>query len=304
MLAPVVIFVYARPEHTIKTVESLAKNMFADETDVYIFSDGAKSERVQPAVDAVRAYIDTLGQRMLFKSVTVTKTGKNNGLANSVITGVTEVIRKHGKVIVVEDDLISSLDFLQYMNCALDFYRSDIRIWSICGYTFRIQFPRDYTADVYLSYRGGSWGWATWLDRWHTVDWQVKDYHEFRASKRRRTQFNRGGRDMCEMMDNQMRGIIDSWAIRWCYAQSKRDMLTVYPRTSRIANIGLDGSGTHSGVAPEFVVSLQADIKPVHFEAVQLDERIVSQFCDRFGTRYEWAFKRFKRSVKRLICMR
>ena len=116
----------------------------------------------------------------LFKKIHIIKAETNKGLARSVISGVTEIIEQYDKVIVVEDDLISAPDFLQYMNNALDFYKEDKSIWSICSYTFKMNIPVHYKHDVYLSYRGGSWGWATWKDGWKKVDWEVDDYSNFK----------------------------------------------------------------------------------------------------------------------------
>lgn len=301
MLAPVVVFVYARPEHTIQTIESLAHNVLADRTEVFIYSDAAKNEKAQQNVELVREYIDTLKKRNMFKALHIIKSDMNMGLARSVIFGVTEIIQKYGKVIAVEDDLVSAPDFLQYMNDALDFYKEDSRIWSICGYTFKMRIPSDYKHDVYLSYRGGSWGWATWKDRWEKVDWDVADYYLFKRDKKQRLKFNRGGRDMADMLDSQMQGKIDSWAIRWCYAQSKLNMLTVYPIVSRIKNIGLDGTGTHSGINPKYDTVISNEFNKCRFENIDLDKRITKSFRDYFVTKTEYFINKLKRPIKNLL---
>lgn len=304
MLAPVIIFVYARLEHTKKTIESLAKNYLADEIEVYIYSDAPKNEKVIEKVKLVREDIGSLPERDLFKSVKIIKAESNKGLANSIILGVSEIIERYGKVIVVEDDLVSSPDFLQYMNAALDYYEKDDKIWSISGYTFNIDIPRDYNGnDVYLSYRGCSWGWASWKDRWEKVDWDVSDYNHFKTNKKLRKKFNRGGRDRANMLDLQMQGKIDSWSIRWGYAQSKLDMLTVYPIVSRIRNIGLDGTGTHSGITLKFDVILNDGNNRCEFETVELDNRIVKSFRDQFGTSFDYFVIGIKSYIKRLLGM-
>lgn len=303
MLSPVIIFVYARPDHTRKTIESLAKNYFADETEVYICSDAAKNEKTIEKVKLVREYIGSLPERNLFKSVKIIKAESNKGLANSVILGVSEIVEQYGKVIVVEDDLVSSSDFLQYMNGALDYYEGDNSIWSISGYTFKIKIPKNYKSGIYLSYRGCSWGWATWKDRWEKVDWKVLDYQDFKSNENHRKKFNRGGRDMSNMLDSQMQGKINSWAIRWCYAQSKLDMLTIYPIVSRIKNIGLDGTGTHSGITSKFDVILNDGNNECKFETVKLDKRIVKSFRDQFGTNFDYFVIGIKAYIKRLLGM-
>jgi hypothetical protein len=301
MFAPVIIFVYVRPEHTIKTIEALSINRLAKETNVFIFSDAPKNDKVIDKVKEVREYIDSLQNRKLFKSITIKKAEENMGLANSVISGVNEIINEYGRVIVVEDDLITSVDFLEYMNDALEYYENDNEIWSISGYTFKIDIPKNYKSDVYISYRGCSWGWATWRNRWNKVDWDVKDYEEFKLNNKLRKKFNRGGRDMSDMLDNQMAGKIDSWAIRWCYAQFKLDMLTVYPIVSRVKNIGLDGSGTHSGVTVKFDTILSDGKSKCIFDKPRVNRHILKNFKDYYGTSFDYFIIGIKKLVKKLL---
>lgn len=303
MLAPVVIFVYNRPTHTMQTIESLAKNFLAKETEVFIFSDAAKNEKSYKKVEDVRKYINSLPERKLFKSIEITKAGSNKGLSSSVISGVSQIINKYNKVIVVEDDLISSKDFLQYMNDALDYYEKNKKIWSISGYNIPIQIPNNYKSEIYFFYRGCSWGYATWKDRWEEVDWKVTDYNEFKNNKKLRKEFNRGGLDMADMLDSQMQGKIDSWAIRWCYTQWKLDMLTVYPVVSRIKNIGMDGTGTHNGATSHFNSDLNDEDKKCNFNDVGLNKEILKSFQDHCMTPYEYLLVQLKNLVKKALRM-
>lgn len=303
MVAPLLIFVYARPDHTKKTIEAIAKNDLAAQTNVFIFSDAAKNAKTEEKVIEVRDYIDTLENRNLFKSVTIIKADKNKGLANSIISGVTQVIDKYEEVIVLEDDLVTSPDYLQYMNDALNYYRNNQNIWSISGYTFQLKIPENYNHDIFLSYRGCSWGWATWKDRWDQVDWEVTDYKEFTSNRVMRDKFNRGGRDMSPMLDMQMKGEVDSWAIRWCYSQSKLNLLTVYPVISRIQNIGLDGSGTHSGITNKYDSILYNSEKPCVFENIELNDEILKEFKDHYGTKMELFWSEFKTEIKKKLLL-
>ncbi|MCK5156203.1 MAG: glycosyltransferase [Spirochaetales bacterium] len=300
MLAPVVVFVYNRPDHTEKTIESLAKNHLARETEVFIYADGAKNEKSIEPVQLVRDYIDSLHERSLFKSIHIIKVASNKGLANSVIDGVSEVVNQHEKVIVVEDDLVSSTDFLQYMNEALDYYEENRRIWSISGYSVNITIPKNYINDIYVTNRGCSWGYATWKDRWERVDWEVADYKRFKIDRKLRRRLNRGGRDMANMLDLQMRGELNSWAIRWCYTQSKLNMLTIYPVHSRIRNIGLDGTGTHSGEDTYCDVIL-ADNKKCKFEDIELDRRIVKAFRKYYIPTPQYLIITIKYEIKKIL---
>lgn len=281
-LAPIILFVYARPEHTRKMIEALAKNTLAKESEVYIFSDNAKKSKDNEKVKEVREYINTIPKKDYFKKVTIIEAKENKGLANSVIDGVTEIINEKERAIVVEDDLISSKFFLEYMNNALEFYSKDESIWSISGYNLPIEIPKEYEYDVYLGYRGCSWGWATWKDRWNTVDWEVKDYKKFKHSYVERKKINRGGPDMAQMLDAQMKGLCDSWAIRWCYEQSKQNKYTIYPVKSLIQNCGLDGTGTHSGINNSFDVELNQTLPTLKRNLV-INKKISKSFYNKFN---------------------
>lgn len=292
-LSPIIVFVYNRLEHTKNTIDALSKNELAKESELWIFSDNAKNEKDIEKVENVRTYIHLIEEQKLFKSVKIIEADKNKGLANSVIDGVTKVINNSNKVIVVEDDLITSKYFIKYMNEALDFYEKDEKIWSISGYNLPIKIHNDYKFDVYLGYRGCSWGWATWKDRWDTVDWKVKDYRSFKHNLFKRKKMNRGGPDMAQMLDAQMSNKCDSWAIRWCYSQSKQNKYTIYPVESLIINQGLDGSGTHSGNDRSFDVKMNLRIPKLEAE-LKIDKKISKSFYNKF-------YYGLKQKIKELI---
>ncbi|PHC41187.1 sugar transferase [Bacillus toyonensis] len=248
-LAPIVLFVYNRPEHTRKTIKSLQENKLSSESELFIFSDAPRNENDIEDVKMVRDVINEING---FKNITVIKAEHNRGLANSVINGITEIINKYGTVIVLEDDLITSPNFLSYMNESLNFYSENLNVWSISGYTPDIKFPEGYNDEIYLSLRGCSWGWATWKHQWDLVDWNVSDYDSFKSSLEKRRKFNMGGNDLSYMLDDQMASRINSWAIRWVYSQHKQNKYTIYPVNSLVSNIGLDFSGTHSSNSDKY----------------------------------------------------
>ena len=155
------------------------------------------------------------------------------------IEGVNDILKTHETVIVLEDDLVSSPNFLSYMNQALKFYKNEAKVFSITGYSRPIH-NVESEADVYFTSRSSSWGWAIWKDRWVNIDWEVKDYSAFKNSSFLRRNFNKMGSDMSQMLDRQMQGKINSWAIRWCYHQFKYDLYSVHPFVSKIDNIGFN----------------------------------------------------------------
>lgn len=247
MKAPVVLFVYNREDKARACLAALEQNDLVEQSDLYIFSDGYKSKQDEKQVNDVRSFLIEYKKKSKFKNVYIKENETNNGLAKSVINGVSYVIDRYGKVIVVEDDLITAKDFLQYMNDGLDFYESNLRYGSISAFTFPLQCLKNYKEDIYVLRKGDCWGWGTWKDRWKTVDWDVSNYEKLMSNYRFRREFNKLQYDFTRLLSKWKRGKSNSWAIRWCLHLFLNEQLTVYPRISRTQNIGLDGSGTNCG---------------------------------------------------------
>lgn len=231
MKTPVVIFAFNRPDSLSRLIESIKSNPGHGEHEYHIFVDGARKDEER---DAVREVIRIA--RSFTDNVHASET--NRGLGPSIISGVSEIIRKTGQVIVLEDDLVLMPGFLNYMEEGLRRYRDDGRIFSVCGYGLKIRRPAGYEGDVYLNNRSSSWGWGTWADRWETVDWDVKDFPQLKESKSLQRAFNRGGSDMFGMLKGYMEGANRSWAIRFCYAQHRQGKYSVHPFRSQVANEG------------------------------------------------------------------
>ncbi|WDF62502.1 sugar transferase [Flavobacterium sp. KACC 22763] len=242
-LAPIVLFTFKRLDTLKKTVESLQQNYLAAESDLYIFSDAAKGESDKQAVSAVRKYINSIDG---FKSITIHEGISNKGLATSIIDGVSEVLKVHQNVIVLEDDLVTTSNFLNFMNESLERFADHKKVFSVSGFSFNLNMDKKYPYDIYFLNRGWSWGWATWKDRWEQVDWQIEDYELFVKNKKARKAFSQGGSDLNTMLEKQMTGKLDSWAIRWFYNQYKFNGLTVYPIKSKIINEGFGADATHT----------------------------------------------------------
>ena len=241
-LAPIILFVYCRPYHTQKTIEALRANFLAEQSDLYIFSDGARDNKISERVQQVRQYIHNIDG---FHSVKINERAENLGLAKSIITGVSEVISERGRVIVMEEDLISSPNFLDFANQALEKYEKEKKVFSIAGYTYKLKIPSDYEFDNYFTPRCESLGWGTWIDRWQKVDWDIIDFNKFIADKVEQQKFSAAGEDLVDMLKKQVAGKLDSWAVRWCYAHHKNDACCSYPVDSKIIHIGDDKYATH-----------------------------------------------------------
>lgn len=240
---PVLLFTYKRLEILKNNVNHLLLNPEVVDTDLFIFSDGPKSEEDSPLIEQVREYLSIIKG---FKSVTISLSASNKGLANSVISGVSKVLSHTEAVIVLEDDLEVSNDFLYYMNVCLNKYKNSKKVFSISGFSLPFKHDKVIKSDVYFLKRSWSWGWATWRDRWIDIDWEIKDYDSFVSSKLLKNKFALCGSDLNQMLAKQMAGNIDSWAIRWMYNQFKIGGLSAYPLYTKVINRGFDQHATHT----------------------------------------------------------
>lgn len=240
-LAPIVLFVYNRPNHTKLTIEALKQNELAKESDLIIFSDAPKNENAKASVTDVRKYIRSVRG---FKSIKIIEREKNFGLANSIIEGVTKVVNKYGEIIVLEDDLITSKYFLRFMNDALDVYQNDSKVASISGYVYPI---KDLPETFFIK-GADCWGWATWKRAWDLFEKDGKKLLRDLEEKKLLNEFDFDGTyKYSEMLKNQIEGKNNSWAVRWYASAFLKNKLTLYPGKSLVSNIGNDTIGTHSG---------------------------------------------------------
>lgn len=279
--APIAVFGYNRIEKIRACVAALEKCDEAKESDLYIFADGPRGDKDRDKVLQVQEWVrEYASSSYPFKTVTANIKPQNAGLAASIISGVTDLMNRYGKVIVVEDDLIVSPYFLRYMNEGLEFYQNDDKVWAMASYGYDLKALRSYNHDVYASYRASSWGWASWKDRWDSVDWEVSDYERLLEDKDAQKKFCRGGGDLLTYLNMQMKGQMDSWAIRWNYSASKQDKVTIYPRRGLVSNRGFDGSGTHntgkSGYAD--VLYLPENGYDIKLEHIAPDSKVTREF--------------------------
>lgn len=274
-LAPIVLFVYNRPKHTKKTLQSLEMSICATDSELYIFSDGAKTADQIDAVNQVRAIIR---EPWHFKRIHIVERARNIGLAQNIIKGVGEVVEKHGKVIVLEDDLEISKFGLQYFNDALTHYEPDEKVMEISGYMYPVA-DSERLPETFFFRVANSWGWATWHRAWKHFNPDIEQL----TANFTKDDIKRFSIDHSENFWNQVKlykkGKINSWAIRWYLSVFNAGGLVLYPRNSMIQNTGTDGSGTHSDVdqvykvdlAPEKVTQFSTDIAelPAAYEAIR-----------------------------------
>ncbi|EHJ9982700.1 glycosyltransferase family 2 protein [Vibrio parahaemolyticus] len=238
--APIVIFAFNRPNNVRSLLSSLMKCDGSKYTEVYIYIDGHRELSEQKVVH--RTYSTCLEYLNCFKSVKIIRRNENLGLAKSLKSGISDVLELHDKIIVLEDDLVLSKDFLTYMNQALSFYQDDKRVGSISGFTTKLSTSSQY--DNYFHPRPCSWGWATWKDRWESCDW---DYIPSDINQKLRLKLSayKAGQDVYRMYQNQLRGKINSWAIIWTVNHLLKSLHVVYPYQSKVKNIGFGEDATH-----------------------------------------------------------
>ncbi len=274
--APILLFVFNRPVHTQKTVEALQHNDLAQQSDLFIFSDGPRHARDVQAVESVRNYIKGVGG---FKSVTIIERATNVGLSTSIVGGVTDIINKTGRVIVLEDDLVTSPYFLRYMNDALELYEHETKVISVHGYVYPV---KGVLPETFFIKGADCWGWATWKRGWDMYQQDGKKLLTQIQSAHRTKEFNfDGSYPFTQMLKAQTYGLVNSWAIRWYASAFLSDALTLYPGKSLVSNCGLDDSGTHTGKTSLFDVGVSTT--PVQVKRLSVCEdvaakRIIIQF--------------------------
>ncbi|WP_080240651.1 glycosyltransferase family protein [Spirosoma rigui] len=237
MLAPVLLFAFKRAHELQQTLSALRANYLAAETELYVFVDGPRRDDEVDKVNAVHAVVNSIDG---FKSVHRVYSKHNIGCADSIIAGVTQILKQHPSVIVLEDDVVTTPNFLDFMNQSLRLYAFVPQVFSIGGYTFPFRKPDQYANDGYFFQRTCAWGWGIWADRWNQVDWSLDDFDAFMANPLARRQFNAGGSDRVRMLKRAQTRDIDAWDIRLCYAEYKAGGYTLYPTISKTINIGVD----------------------------------------------------------------
>lgn len=295
--APILLFVYNRPEHVRRNIQALLKNELAAESELFIYSDAAKDETSQAAVKEVRAFIRSIQG---FKKITITERAENWGLARSIIDGVTTLINRYGRVIVLEDDLVVAPHFLQFMNDALETYRDEERVGHIqaCDFTHDLSLP-----DTFLIKWTGSWGWATWDRAWKHFNADGKALLTELESRKLTYTFDFNGKyGYTRMLRRQIEGKNNSWAIRWNASLFLKDILSLNVGKSLVQNEGFDGSGTNCGGGGLYASELYMERLPVK-KISPIEENIQARnayvrYYARTNSFMAKAIRRIKRTLK------
>lgn len=290
-LAPVVLFAYDRPEHLRMTLKALSQNTLANQSELFIYCDGPKDnakESGRKVIDEVRKIAR---EQLWCKQVHVIESERNKGLANSIIDGVTDIVNRYGKVIVLEDDLVTSPGFLKYMNDALELYQDDERVMHVTGYMFPVgkKLPETFFYEV-----PHCWGWGTWARSWAYFSNDIDEIYGYWSS--RWNEFNKwGGDDLQRQLTNNYTGKLNTWFVKWHAAVLRRNGLTLYPCRSLVNNIGWDGTGDNCRSSTKYIVTDMPD--SIHVSRSSITESRKAAHAIRVFQAGHWYSKRYRNKV-------
>ena len=297
-LAPIVLFVYNRPWHAQKTVEALRGNTLAKASTLYVYADGPKTTDRVSHIQQVRNYIRSITG---FKRIEIIERDANMGLARSIIAGVSKVVNRHGKVIVLEDDCVTSPHFLNFMNRNLDAYAETKNIFMVGGHCPPdMHFPEDYHDGVFFAPRGCSWGWGTWKSRWEKARWFDNEYFSsLLQNEDFCCEFKAGGKDKLKILRDYLFNKIDTWDIQWLVTLWEQKGLTLFPTKTLVQNIGFDGSGTNC-IASTCPLGVLAHEPPGDYAMKNpiVDPEILRQFEKTFHKSF------FRKAMDRMLALR
>ena len=300
-LAPIVLFVYNRPWHTRQTLSALSKNPLAKESILYIFADGPKENANAEELIKISQVHELLKEIEWCKEVRIKKSDINKGLAKSIVLGVNEVVNRHGKVIVLEDDIVTSPQFLSFMNRSLEIYDDSEQVMAISGYWFPVRNYKRLPSTFFLQVPT-CWGWATWKRSWLTFNSNAdKLYQEITRDEHLVIQFNFEHGDYANQLKRNISGELNTWAVKWYASVFLSKGLCLHPNWSYVQNIGNDGSGIHSGDSDIFhwksLNNLTGDIKKIPLVISPQGHQSLSRFYKKYShqSQLQWFFYYYKK---------
>lgn len=296
------LFTYSRPEHTRRVLEALADNSLAQETDVYAYTCKPKNEDHEAKVNATKDVLETYRNRNCFKSFTIVDKPEFRPLGPAMAEAVTEVIEKYGRIIVIEDDIVTSPHYLEFMNRCLEHYECSKNVFSISGYSPDLDYLSKIREDVYIVHRACPWGWGTWKDRWTNYDWNVPEYRNSMMDRNLRKKLYRWNTDLPMTLDALFyeKGCKDkNWEQQFCFYQCISDMGTICPKKSLVENIGFDGSGTHE-VPVGLGNTFDPDADLWNLTDLKIDEELQNRYNRMFVFRRK---TRFLLSITNILFM-
>ncbi|EPG75805.1 glycosyltransferase, group 2 family [Leptospira fainei serovar Hurstbridge str. BUT 6] len=293
--APIALFAYRRVAHTRRTIEALLQNPDAKDSHLILFCDGPKGDDDLESVVALRNFANTVSG---FKSVKTIFREHNLGLAKSILTGVTEVLENYNSIIVLEDDIVTHPQFLEYMNFYLTTFENDERVGCIHGYVY----PVLGLPEFFFLKGADCWGWASWKRVWKKFNQDGSELLQQLQVKKLESDFDFfNSFPYTQMLRDQIAGRNDSWAIRWYADCFLKGLLCLYPGRSLVQNIGLDLSGTHSGLDPSLSPEFSID-KMKFDDRLPITESIMAKKkISRFFRMKQTSVAKIKRLLRRIV---
>lgn len=240
-IAPIAIFAYNRSTHFAKTIQCLSKCDGFGESPITIYIDGPKNSEDEKKISKVR----NIANELLGNYAEIKCRSSNIGLAESITLGVKEQLDVHDSIIVLEDDLLLSQNFLVFMSMALRHYAHDKNVFQISGFSYELSKLSSSNSAFFMPFTS-TWGWATWARAWKSYDPLASGWKELKKDNALRKKFNlNGAYDYASMLEEQMINNIDSWGVRWYWSVFKKNGLVLFPPKSMVKNTGMDGTGVH-----------------------------------------------------------
>lgn len=297
MLAPVLVSVYSRLGHFQKCIEALQKNELANETELFVVSDGAARPEHERAVQQVREYAKTISG---FKKVHLILRAENQGMFKSIISAHDELLEKYGRLIFLEDDIITAPTFLTYMNEGLDFYEKNNNIFSIHGYSYPVDYPQSYSKnkDLFLFPRYNPWGVGLWQEKWSKLSFDQKEIDLFLEDRNTVRDFLKVQPNLLSIMENK----ILAADVMISYHLFKNNLNGVYPINTQTLNAGFDDSGDHCGTNPVYANQIFSEnLRQPTMSILKQDERILKTLRHFFG--YPTLTQRLTNKINRLFAV-
>ena len=269
-LAPIILFVYKRPKHTLQTLESLRRNKLSSQSLLYIFADAPKENATEDELRAIGEVKKVIWEQQWCQEIRLIERRQNFGLAKNIIEGVSQVVQQYGKVIVLEDDIVTSPGFLTYMNQALELYEQEDEVMHVSGHFPPVDIS-DMTEDTFFYKKTSCWGWGTWATAWNKLNTDAQDLLNQVNISGRLSEFNiEDSYNFIEHLEANIAGRINTWAIKWQSSVFLENGLCLYPKQSLTRNIGFDNTGEHCVYSEEHLTQKMADF--ISVEKIELQE--------------------------------
>ena len=292
MISPIVIFTYNRLDHLDTLINSLEQNELFKKSKILVFSDGPKKEIDIEKIEKIRIY---LKKKLISKNSEIVERPNNFGLSKNVITGINQTFNDYDQAIILEDDLEVSPFFLNYMNDALNLYASSEDVASISGYMYPIN-SKSFSNDYFFLKLVESWGWGTWKRAWNNFETDSVKLKNEIDERKLVDEFNfSSGISYYKMLNDNINGANDSWAIRWYASTFLKNMNTLFPSKSFVKNIGIDNSGENCNYTTVYDSHINLEYKPlkkIHSTELAADMFLIKSFFQKI---------KYKRYIETII---